>query len=303
MRFNEKTIIEKLESLNEDIMSRDVIVPLYKRRFKGKYHEIEFTGGNKVTEQGCDVTYYEITHDTKAKEYTGVQVKQGNIDSSKNPNTGIASISIQAEQAFTKKMYNTKDKTSYYIKTFVILTTGNVLPVARSIIVDKFAEKNIRFIEGKEIAKWIAESYEDEFADYFHLMDSVVELKELDESEVVVNYIREKHNKSVIELRKSFTPYGFNSKISKIIIFILENGKSTAFEIAKGLGRRKESIEEELKELISEKIVDVDEEGFGVSSESFSEYLIIKEESLNRIEQLGYDSEKLIDEVMEALIC
>lgn len=303
MKLDEIMIIEKLDSLDEDLMTCDILIPLYSKRFKGRFHEIEFSGGKKGTEQGCDITYYEITPDTKAKEYTGIQVKQGNIDSSKNHNTGIAAISIQAEQAFSKQIDNTKDKAKYFIKTFIILTTGDILATARATIVDQFSKKNIRFIDGKEISKWITECYLDEFIDYFSLDDiDEDEEEELDPVEVIVEYIGEKYSRNIKELRKSFIPYGSHSTISEIIIFLIENGRSKPFDIARELESSKEYIEEKIVEMMRDDIIDGDEDGVSVVSDHFSDYSMIKDEAIKRIDKLGYDSDDIIDEVMAKLI-
>jgi hypothetical protein len=177
MNISEKEIIKLLESIDEDKMTENFIVPVYKKKFSGKYFDVEFTGGKKKSEQGCDIIYYEKTHDTKAKEYSGIQVKQGNIDTSKDQNTGIASITIQAQQAFTRAINHVSDKTKYFIKTFIVLTTGEILPDARAYIVDHFKDKSIRFIEGETIAKWIREVFQKEFIDFFKISPKVTQNK------------------------------------------------------------------------------------------------------------------------------
>lgn len=303
MKLDERTIVEKLDSLNEDAMTKDIIVPLYQKRFRDKFYEIEYSGGKKASEQGCDITYYEITPDTKAKEYTGIQVKQGNIDSSKNLNTGISAISIQAEQAFSREIDNTKDKAKYFIKTFIILTTGEILPNARVTIVDQFAKKNIRFINGKELSKWIIECYHDEFIDYFNMEDAADDdSDEVDPIDIILDYLNENYLEEIMELRKSFYPYGSHSTISEIIIFLLENGTSKPFEIAREIESSKEDVEEKIKEMLNDDIIEKDEDGISVISRHFNDYEMIKHEAMNRLRKLGYDPEELIDDIMKKII-
>ena len=84
--LNDERILELLNTYSEDEMIEKVILPLYKKRFKGKFYSIEFTGKDKREDGGVDITYYEIKPDTKAKRYSGVQVKQGAINTGKGAN-------------------------------------------------------------------------------------------------------------------------------------------------------------------------------------------------------------------------
>jgi hypothetical protein len=303
MRLDEGIIIEKLNSITEDKMTEEIILPLYQKKFKGKYFDIEFTGGKKGSEQGCDIIYYEITHDTKAKEYSGIQVKQGNIDSSKKQ-TGIAAISIQAEQAFMKEINNTNDKTKYYIKTYIILTTGEILPTARATITDHFAQKNIRFINGKEIVQWIIEIYYDEFIDYFKIKDDDTENDDdsTDPCDIIIDYLMLKYSKEIRELKKSFQPYGSRSNASLIIRYLLENGTSKPYTIARGIEINKEYVEEKISELIGEEIIQIAEDGVFVESDYFTYYSILRDKAEKRIEQLGYSVDEIIDSIMTKII-
>jgi hypothetical protein len=113
--LNDEVILKQLNEYGEDEMIEKVILPLYKKRFKGKFHSIEFTGKNKVEDGGVDLLYYEVKADTKSRSYAGVQVKQGAVNTGKGAN-GIAAIGIQAQQAFTKPIADTTDKKTYKIQ-------------------------------------------------------------------------------------------------------------------------------------------------------------------------------------------
>jgi hypothetical protein len=303
MKLDENEILKLLESIDEDTMTKDIIIPLYKKKFLNKYYEIEFTGGKKNSEQGCDIQYYEITLDTKAKEYSGIQVKQGNIDTSKNLNTGIASLSIQAQQAFQKPIHNIKDKVEYKIKTFIILTTGDVLPDARAQIVDQFSDKNIRFITGKDVSQWINNDYLDDFKKYFSIQTQNITLsKNISPTNLIIEYLKENYEIDCNTLYKSFRPFRYKKTIIEIIIYLLENSQSKIYNIAKELECNKDTIEEYLKELHDEELVESDEDGFYLNRSNFEEWKILKSVATERIKKLGYEKEVDVFKVLKEII-
>ena len=59
--LSDEGILEKLNSLTEDEMIEKVVLPLYRKRFHGKFHNIEFNGKDKREDGGIDILYYEIT--------------------------------------------------------------------------------------------------------------------------------------------------------------------------------------------------------------------------------------------------
>ena len=62
--LDKKFIIEKLESLREHKMAKDIFVPvLEKKGCSG----VKFTGG--PDEVGVDIEYYELTHPEKRRSY------------------------------------------------------------------------------------------------------------------------------------------------------------------------------------------------------------------------------------------
>lgn len=299
----ESEILERLNSIDEDKMTNEIIVPMYKKVFYNKYFDIEFTGGRKKSEQGCDITYYEVTADTKSKEYSGVQVKQGNIDSSKNHNTGISAITIQAQQAFTKDVVNIGDKKKYKIKAFIILTTGEILPDARSYIVDNFSDKIIRFLDGHKIAKMISECYLKEFINYFKIDTTKVKTKIASSPvNLIVDYLEEEFSEDIDNLQKSFRPIGPKSTSAEIIKYLIENGTSKEFLIARELDTNIDYIKDSIRELVSQDIVEGDEDGIKMATSYFDDYPYIKGEAEKRIKKLGYENEVNIEEVMNRII-
>jgi hypothetical protein len=161
----DEDIIAHLDSISEDEMVKQVIVPLYRKRFK-TFKKVEFSGKDKREDDGIDITYYEIGRETKLKEYGGVQAKQGTINTGKGAN-GIAAIGLQAQQAFNKPIANVEDKKTYRIHGYTVLTTGDIQPKARAQIVDQFEHKSIRFVDGKTLSEWIRESWLTEFIALF----------------------------------------------------------------------------------------------------------------------------------------
>ena len=69
--LNKETIIQKLESLHEHKMAKDIFVPLLE---KMGCHGVKFTGGSD--EAGVDVEYYELTQPEEQKSYVGIQLKK-----------------------------------------------------------------------------------------------------------------------------------------------------------------------------------------------------------------------------------
>lgn len=295
----EEEILNNLNSLSEDAMIEEVILPVYKKKFKNCFYDIEFTGKDKKEDQGIDITYYEVSRDTIGKEYFGIQVKQGKINTSKGAN-GISSIAIQAQQAFTKKIPNIKEKGSYYITTYIILTTGEITSAARIKIVDDFKGKNIRFIDGKTLAGWIRNDFMQEFYVIFPQEEDEDETDE-DESPLqsIVKYIEENFEEEIDEIQGSLNTVD-SSKI-KILKILMISGGMRKFEIAKKLGKSMNYIDFDIVELLQEDIIDGDENGFSINYDMFGDWKIVKRQTLERIEQLGYNDEIDIEDVIEAI--
>lgn len=299
--LTDETILKVLNDFSEDEMTEKVILPLYKKRFKGKFQGIEFTGKNKVEDGGVDLLYYEIKADTKSKSYSGVQVKQGAINTGKGAN-GIAAISIQAQQAFNKPINDTADKKTYRIHSYVLLTSGEIQAKARAQIVDQFEHKPIDFVDGKALCEWIRESFLDEFNDI--LKAAGVESEEEEEEELsplatVETYVQDKYETEIDDITATINTISTGqAKIYKALMLL---GSATTFEIAKHLGRKSTFIEDDLDYLLGEDVITSDEGGYEIKA-SADEWRTVSKAIAKRIGQLGYDDGTVsVEEVMEEL--
>lgn len=273
--------------------------PLYRKRFGGKFHNVEFSGKDKREDGGIDIVYYEITADTKNKRYAGVQVKQGVINTSKGAN-GIAAITIQAQQAFTKPIYDTTDKKEYRLASYVLLTTGEIQPKARASIVDQFEHQPIDFIDGKQLCGWIRESYKDEFAGLLNEgeEDDEGEDESLSPAEIVARHVGQSHDSDLDDIRKTLQTLGTFEE--KIVRDLMINGSGTTFAIAKRLGRRQSLLEESLNDLVAEGVLDLDDGGYCLSV-SAVEVGRVRNAIESRIAKLGYGDELEFADVVDHL--
>ncbi|MBM9578649.1 hypothetical protein JWG45_16000 [Leptospira sp. 201903070] len=302
MKYNDEQIIEKLNSLTENDMIEKIIIPIYKVKFKNRFYDIENTGKNKQEDQGIDITYYEISEDTKTRVYSGIQVKQDDINTGSGAN-GISAIIIQANQAFLKKIADTTNKNTFYIKTFKILTTKNILPKARMQIVDQLKDKNIEFITGKDLIKWIRESFEREFLNIFPEVSDISE--ENDEKitpiGAVLEYIENNFKDEIDDLKSSFKPLDGESK--KIIFSIILHKNINPYQIGKQISSSKQSVIESIDNLRSDGLVDYDDEGeIFIATSDFDELEPLNKEIEDRIKLLGYTKELDSEEVLEKLL-
>ena len=297
--LSDEVILEKLNSFTEDEMIEKVVLPLYRRRFQRNFHQIEFSGKDKREDGGIDILYYEVTADTNNKRYAGVQVKQGAINTGKGAN-GIAAITIQAQQAFNKPIYDTADKKEYRLASYVLLTTGEIQPKARASIVDQFEHKPIDFIDGKQLCAWVRDSYKDEFTAL--LGDGEENEEEEDESlspaEIVAQYVEQSHDSDLDDIHKTLQTLGTFEK--KIVRDLMINGSGTTFAIAKRLGKRQSLLEEPLSDLVAEGVLDVDDDGYYLAA-SANELNRVRDAIEKRIAKLGYEGELEFTDVMDHL--
>jgi hypothetical protein len=296
--LSDEVIIEKLNSLSEDEMIEQVALPLYKTRFHGRFHNLEFTGKDKREDGGIDITYYEITADTKTKRYAGVQVKQGAINTGKSAN-GVAALNIQAEQAFTKPIYDTNDKQEYRLASYTILTSGEIQAKARGAIVDQFRHKPISFVDGKMLCGWIRESFKDQFTALIG-KDEEAELENddsLSPAETVAQYVEDSHESDLKDIRGTLETLGAFKE--KIVRDLMINGDGTAFAIAKRLGRKQYLLEEPLNDLMGE-VVELRDGGYTLTV-SGDEIYRVRKAVQERIDQLGYGGEIEFSDVADFL--
>jgi hypothetical protein len=300
--LNDDALLEFLKSLSEDEMIEKVILPLYQKRFRGKFHVIEFSGKDKREDGGVDLTYYEKTVDTKTKRYAGVQVKQGAINSGKGAN-GIAAIAIQAKQAFMKAIHDTTDKKEYRMQTYTLLTTGEIQARARATIVDEFEHEPIDFIDGKMLCEWIRESFESEIMALLKAAGrepvEVDDEEDLSPAETVAEYVRDHFKEDIEDIRATLNTLG--SFRQKIVLDLMLHKSGTAFVIAKRLGYTTSMIEDDFTYLAGEGVIGFDDGGY-VMEESANESNRVTSAIESRIQKLKYEEDVSVEEVFEMLI-
>ena len=180
--LDKKLIIEKLESLGEHEMAKDIFVPVLKAMGCGG---VKFTGG--ADERGVDVEYFELSQPEGQRRYVGVQFKKGRLTySSAGKNNSVKQVRNQAEEAFEKEIHDIDSHATLYISRFVVAVTRGVNEEARSFIGQarqKGADRNITYWTGDRLAKYIQDHWMDEFSSYFEI-EKTQELKQ-DETNVV----------------------------------------------------------------------------------------------------------------------
>ena len=198
--LDKKFIIEKLESLREHEMAKDIFVPvLEKKGCSG----VKFTGG--PDEVGVDIEYYELTHPEKRRSYVGIQFKKGNlVYRSGGSMNSVKEVKSQAEEAFEKEIHDIDSHATQYISRFVVATTGDINENARSFIGkarQKGADRRIDYWTGDRLAEFIQDCWLDEFLLYFQ----IEEIDEDDEDEVNIidkEYIEENYGELVHQCQK-----------------------------------------------------------------------------------------------------
>lgn len=295
--MKDEEIIECLDAMSEDEMIENVILPLYKKRFK-TFQDIEFSGKDKREDEGIDITYYEIGRETGAKEYNGIQVKQGNINSGKSAN-GIAAIAVQAQQAFSKPIANIKDKKSYKIQGYTVLTTGVIQAKARMQIVDQFEHKAIRFVDGKEICNWIRENWLAEFQVFCKgPVEEEHEEDDADPIDVVVEFVEKRCAVELTEIRETYNVIDGSKQDILKALMILGHAKIT--RIAAHVGRKVDYVREDADTMRQEDLLWIDDSGYAIDSLAIA-WGRIKSVAEERIEALGYGEEIGDAELVAAL--
>ena len=176
--LGKEVIIEKLDSLPEHKMARDIFVPVLK---KMGCLGVKFTGG--PDEIGVDVEYYELTQPEERRSYVGIQFKKGNlVYSSRGSKNSIKEVKNQAEEAFEKEIHDIDNRGTHYISRFVVATTGDINEKARSFIGkarSKGSDRRIDYWTGDRLAEYIQDYWLEEFLSYFQI-DEVEESSEDD---------------------------------------------------------------------------------------------------------------------------
>lgn len=198
--LDKKLIIEKLESLHEHKMAKDIFVPVLK---KMGCHGVKFTGG--TDEVGVDLEYYEHTQPENSKSYVGVQFKKGDlVYSSGGSKNSVKEVKNQAEEAFDKEIHDIESHATLYISRFVVATTGDINEKARSFIGkarQKGADRRIDYWTGDRLAEYIQDYWLEEFISYFDIKESE-ESNEKENKVIDEEYIEENHEKLVRKCQK-----------------------------------------------------------------------------------------------------
>ena len=233
MYLSDDFIMEKLNSLDEHKMAKDIFVPLLKKKgLKG----VKFTGG--ISEEGIDIEYYEESHADNSKQYAGIQFKKGDITySSKGTNGTVKEIKNQAEEAFAKDICDVNSGGVNHISRFIVAATGEINENARKMInkaKNRGEQTNISYWDKDKLSDDIRTYYLDDFLEYFNIEDDYEEdgNDNLDENIVSEDYIIENYGALVMQCKKcaktmsydqrqiirAIIEYGFNEDLSYISI-------------------------------------------------------------------------------------
>jgi len=270
--LDKRLIIEKLESLREHKMARDVFVPVLERM---GCLGVKFTGGSD--ERGVDVEYYELTRPEKRKSYVGIQFKKGDlVYSSRGSKNSVKEVKNQAEEAFEKEIHDIDDRGTHYISRFVVATTGNINERARSLIGkarQKGADRRIDYWTGDRLVEFIQNYWSDEFMEYFHIDDSEESSEE--ESKVIdEEYIEDNYGDLVTKCQKlRSTVNGAEWRVICALLDLMISEQGGAIPLADllmELEGTEESYSQEFDHLADLGYLYVDEDGFSLDGHAQS---------------------------------
>jgi len=289
--MNDDRILTVLNEMSEDEMIEKVILPLYEKKFREYFFDIEFSGKDKREDEGVDITYYEIAKDTKTKQYRGIQVKQGEINTGKSAN-GIVAIRIQAEQAFEKNISNVTDKKTYRIQKYVVLTTGKIQAKARAHIVEKLAHHAIEFVDGKMLCAWIRESFLPELVKICDVEEIEEDNEENDATplEVITEHLKENCKSDINTILATYRVLDTNQQAILKALMELRVGKHIA--IAAIINRKAQYVEEDLRTMCGEDLLEHTESGYSLNTLS-DEWSRIYGEATEYTEMLGYQEDEV----------
>ena len=219
--LDKKFIIEKLESLREHEMAKDIFVPVLDNM---GCSGVKFTGG--PDEVGVDIEYQELTHPENRRSYVGIQFKKGNlVYSSRGTKNSVKEVKNQAEEAFEKEIHDIDSHATQYISRFVVATTGDINENARTFIGkarQKGADRRIDYWTGDRLAEYIQNCWLDEFLLYFQ----IEEIDENEEDEVNIideEYIEENYGELVRQCQKlRSTVGGTEWKVIRVLLDLMK---------------------------------------------------------------------------------
>lgn len=281
MYLSDEFIMEKLNSINEHKIAKDIFVPLLRRKgLKG----VKFTGGSN--EEGIDIEYYEKSNADNTKQYAGIQFKKGDITySSRATNGTVKDLKNQAEEAFAKDICDVNSGGVNHISRFIVATTGEINENARKMInkaKNRGEQTNISYWDCGKLADDIRNYFLDDFIDYFSI-DEYEEEDEYEDSIVTSDYIEENYHSLIKKAKKSVKT--FTSTHKEIAKAIIENYfKKDSYSISIGdllfeLETQEDYIKDDLINMQNVGNIDIDEDYFiSLSGNSF--YLIELAESI-----------------------
>ena len=221
MHLSDEVIMEKLNSLPEHKMAKEIFVPLLKKKgLKG----VKFTGG--TDEEGIDIEYYEESNADNIKQYAGIQFKKGDITySSRGTNGTVKDLKNQAEEAFSKDICDVNSGGVNHISRFIVATTGEINEYARKMInkaKNRGEQTNISYWDNGKLADDIRNYFYDEFVDYFNIEeeDETEEMYYQDDI-VTTDYIEENYGTLVVKSNKCVRTFTYMQK--RIVNAIINN--------------------------------------------------------------------------------
>ena len=300
--LDKKLIIEKLESLHEHKMAKDIFVPVLKK--KGCLG-VKFTGGSD--EVGVDIEYYELTYPEGRKSYVGIQFKKGNlVYSSGGSKNSVKEVKNQAEEAFEKEIHDIESHATQYISRFVVATTGDINEKARSFIGrvrQKGADRRIDYWTGDRLAEYIQDCWSDEFLLYFQIK----EVDEDGEDEVNIideEYIEENYGELVHQCKKlRSTVNGAEWKVIRALLDLMISKQSQSIPLADllmELERTEDYFSQEFEHLSDLGYLYWDEEGLSLDGHAQNLWTLF-----DNIQEEIIDAEEDPEEaksILEALI-
>ena len=264
--LDKETIIEKLESLHEHKMAKDIFVPVLREM---GCLGVKFTGGSD--EQGVDVEYYELTQPEGQKSYVGVQFKKGDlIYRSSGSKNSVKEVRNQAEEAFEKEIHDIESHASLYISRFVVAVTGDINETARSFIGkarQRGSDRRIDYWTGDRLAECVQDYWLEEFISYFE----IEETDEVGRDETVVvdgEYIEENYKDLIDRCQKLRSTV--SSTEWRILRAVLDLGTSQGggsvplADLLMELERTEDYYSQEFEHLRDLGYLYVDEEGFSL---------------------------------------
>lgn len=264
MYLSDEFIMEKLNSLPEHKMAKEIFVPLLKKmNLKG----VKFTGG--ADEEGIDIEYYEESNADNIKQYAGVQFKKGNITySSRGTNGTVKDIKNQAEEAFTKDICDVNSGGVTHISRFIVATTGDINENARKMInkaKTRGEQTNISYWDCSKLADDIRNYFEEEFIEFFEV-DEIESEEELTSEDYIVteDYIEENYGTLIVKCNKCLKILSYSQRdiINEIInyYFDTDSGIISIGELLYRLGKQEDSIRNDLLDLQRLNCINIDDD-------------------------------------------